>query len=175
MKNLIFLLVIIISGLFQVTILNCIKVFGVKPDLLLCCAVLAGVFFKRSWAFAFSLFAGTIKDIFGQETFGLNVMLFFLWNYLVVELSKKISIEDSPVLGVVMFIVVFCNDIASRFIFLFLGRHIFFGIFLKVTLVESVYTALALLLLLKIFEYFNFFPVYKNAPAKKWIDEAESF
>ncbi len=175
MKNLFFLLIVIISGFFQATILNYIKVFGVKPDLLLCCVVLAGVFFKRNWAFAFSLFAGMIKDIFGRETFGLNVILFFLWNYFIIELSKKISIDDSPVLGVIMFIVVFCNDIASRFIFLFLGRHIFLGIFLKITLVESVYTVLALLLLIKIFEYFNFFPVYKNAPEKKWIDEAESF
>ncbi len=160
MKNLIFLLIIIISGFFQATILNYIGLFGVKPDILLCCVILAGVFFNRKWAFVFSLSAGLMKDIFSLETFGLNLFLFFGWNYLIVTLSKRVSIDDNLVLSVFGFVVVFLNDIIIRFIYLSSGRDIPLGVFFRITLIESVYTALVLFLLIKILDYLKFFPVY---------------
>ncbi len=175
MKNLIFLLIIIVSGFFQTTILNYLGVFGVKPDLLLCCVILSGVFFNWKWALIFSLSAGIIKDIFGLGTFALNLLLFYGWNYLIVILSKRMSIDDSLVLSVLGFAVVFFNDIIIRFIYLSSGRDIPFGIFLRITLIESAYTALVLLLLIKILNYFRFFPIYKNSLAKNWLDETKSF
>lgn len=175
MKNLIFLLIIVISGFFQTTVLNYLGVLGIKPDLLLCCVILSGVFFNRKWSFIFSLSAGIIKDIFSLGSFGLNLLLFYGWNYLIVILSKKMSIDDSLVLGVLGFVVVFLNDIIIRFIYLSLGRDIPLGIFLRITLIEAVYTALVLSLLIKILNYFKFFPIYKNSLAKNWFNEAKSF
>lgn len=160
MKNWVFLFFIFAVGFCQATILNYIRLFGVKPDMLLCCVILAGVFFNRQWAFIFSLSAGLIKDIFGLETFGLNLFLFYGWIYLIVSLSRKISIDDSLVLSVFGFVVVFLNDIVIRFIYLSFGRDIPFGVFLRITFIESVYTALVLLLLIKMLDYFKFFPVY---------------
>jgi rod shape-determining protein MreD len=174
-KNLIFFLIIIVSGFFQTTILNCIGVFGVKPDLLLCCVILAGAFFNRKWALIFSLSAGIIKDIFSSGVLGLNLLLFYVWNYCIVILSRRMSIDDSLVLGVLGFAVVFLNGIIIRFIYLFSGRDIPLGIFLRITLIESVYTALSLSLLIRILNHFRFFPIYKNSLSKNRLDEVKSF
>lgn len=160
MKSWFFLFFIFVVGLAQATLLNYIRFFGVKPDMLLCCVILAGVFFNRKWAFIFSLSAGLMKDIFGLETFGLNLILFYGWIYLIVSLSKKISIDDSLVLSVFGFAVVFLNDIVIRFIYISFGRDIPFGAFLRITCIESVYTAFVLLLLIKMLDHFKFFPVY---------------
>ena len=155
-----FLLLIFAAGLAQTTILNYIGLFGVKPDILLCCVILASVFFNRKWAFVFSLSAGLIKDIFSLEIFGLNLFLFYGWNCLIVTLSKRISIDDSLVLSVFGFAVVFFNDIIIRFVYLSSGRDIPLGVFFRITLIESVYTSLVLFLLIKILNYFKFFPSY---------------
>lgn len=164
MKSWIFLLIIFVFGFFQATILNYIGLFGVKPDILLCCVILAGVFFNQKWSFIFCLSAGLMKDIFSLETFGMNLFLFYGWNCLIIALSKKVSIDDDLALSVFGFIVVFLNDVGIRFIYLSLGRDVPIGVFFRITFIESVYTALVLYSLKRILDWLKFFPVY---PAKE--------
>jgi len=153
LKILIFSAVIIFFCFFQSTILNSIKVFGVKPDLLMICVIVGSVFWGWQPALFFSLLAGLGKDIFGMEALGVNLLLFPLWAYLVYSLSKKVTLDYDLVLVVLVFVAVFLNDILIRFIFLFFKKFISLGIFLRITFIESLYTALALPLVLKALGY----------------------
>lgn len=162
MRNWIFLLVIFICGLFQSTILNYFKILSVKPDLILICVVVAGVFLSWEWALCCGLFAGIFKDIFGTAPLGINILLLPLWGYLLAKLSKKISLDDDIVLAVTVFVVIFLNDIAGHFINLYFGRFISPGIFLRITFIEALYSALILSLLFRIFAYFKCPPFFKK-------------
>ena len=149
MKNFIFIAIIIIFGLLQTTILNYVNIFNVKPDLLLISVIIASLFFKPQWAMPLSIFAGILKDIFSVNVFGMNTVLFFLWSFAIIKLSRKISFDSNYVRLVLLFITVILNNIVVRLIFLFLGNFISLGLFLRITFVESLYTALIFPLALK--------------------------
>lgn len=149
MKNFIFIAAIIISALLQTTILNCVNIFNVKPDLLLISVIIASLFFEPQWAISLSIFSGILKDIFSVNVFGLNSILFFLWSFLIIKLSRKITFDNNYVRVVLIFIIALLNNIIMRLIFLFLDNFISLGIFLRITFIESLYTALILPLALK--------------------------
>ena len=149
MKNLIFISVIIIFALLQVTILNYVNIFNIKPDLLLISVVIASLFFQPVWAISLSIFAGIVKDIFSVNVFGMNTILFFLYSLLIIKLSKRFSFDSNYVRLVLLFIIAVLNNIIIRLIFLFLGNFISWGIFLRITFIESLYTALIFPLALK--------------------------
>ncbi len=148
MRNWFFLLIIFICALLQSTILNTFRILAVKPDLILVCVVLASVSLDWKWALSCALFAGILKDTFGQAALGINTLLFPLWSYLLAKLSRKISLDDSLVLTAAAFSVIFLNDIVGHFINLYLGKFVSTGIFLRITFIEASYSALVLLLVL---------------------------
>ncbi len=149
MKKLIFISVIIIFVLLEATVLNCVNVFNVKPDLLLACVIIASLFLEPAWAIFLSIFAGILKDIFSVNAFGMNTIFFFLWSLLIVRLSRKITFESNYIRLALVFIIVMLNNIVIRLVFLFLGNFISWGIFLRITFIESLYTALIFPLVLK--------------------------
>lgn len=133
--------------------------FGVKPDLLICFIVITSVYFEWKWALSFSLLAGLFKDLLGSSAVGINIFLMPLWSYLVLRLSKKISIDDPIGLSAAVFLAVLLNDIASRFLYLSFGKYVSLGIFLRIAFIESFYTtALALPIFLKTFDYIKRIP-----------------
>jgi rod shape-determining protein MreD len=151
MKNWFFLGLIIVSGLIQATILYAIDIFGVKPDLLLIDVVCASIFLRvYKWAIPLSIFAGILKDVLSMNPFGINTLLFSLTSVLVIKLSKEISLDNNLIKMALMFLIVFINDIIARLIFIFLGSFISWGIFLRTTIMGSLYTALVLPLVLKV-------------------------
>jgi len=141
-KKLTFIFVIVICGLLQATVLNYFKIFNVKPDLLLIGVVIASIFFEPAWAISLSLFAGVLKDIFSVNAFGVHLVLFFLWSYLIIRLSKKIILDSQYIQLALIFIIAVLNNIAMRSIFLFLGNFISWGIFLRIIFIEPIYTTL---------------------------------
>ena len=149
MKHFIFIAVIIIFGLLQTTILNCINIFNVKPDLLLISVIIASLNFQPVWAISLSIFAGILKDIFSGNAFGMHTLLFFVWSFLIIKLSRKISFDSDYIKLALLSIVVILNNIITRLIFLFLGNFISLGLFLRITFIESLYTALIFPLVLK--------------------------
>ncbi len=149
MKQLIFISVIIIFVLLEATVLNCVNVFNVQPDLLLACVIIASLFLEPAWAIFLSIFAGILKDIFSVNAFGMNTIFFFLWSLLIVRLSRKITFESNYIRLALVFIIVMLNNIVIRLVFLFLGNFISWGIFLRITFIESLYTALIFPLVLK--------------------------
>ncbi len=149
-KKWIFLLIIIISGVLQVTILNNIRIFYVKPDLLLICVVYASLFFDLKWAFAFSIFAGIFKDSFLAAPFGINTILFPVWCLLIIELAKKISIDFDLIQLGLLFIISLLHNITQGTVLVYLGNFIPFGIFLRNVSISAVYTTLFLPLMFEI-------------------------
>ncbi len=145
-----FLIITLILGVFQFTFLNYFRIFGIKPDLLLAAVVCAGLFLETRQAILFGMFAGIFKDIFGVGVFGLDVILFSLWGFLSVNISRKISIDDSVAAALLVFIIALLQNIASGLILGLSGSFVPFGIFLRIVFLGSLYTALSLPLILKV-------------------------
>ena len=151
MKKGIFFIFILILGLLEVTLLDSFKVFGVKPNLLLISISLAGLYFDLKWAFVLGIFAGILKDSLGANSFGINVQLFPLWIFLIIELSKKIPIDHNLIRMILIFIIGIFNSIITRLIFFVLGGFVTsLAIFLRVTFLESLYTVAILPLMFKV-------------------------
>jgi len=153
-KKWFFLLITVIMGLLQVSVLDYFKLFGVKPDLLLICMVLASLYFELKWALCLSIFAGILKDIFSANIFGINILLFPLWSFIIIKLSKNIPVDNNVIRTLLIFLVVILNNIFIRAIFLFLGKPISWGVSLRVASLESLYTALVVPLAFKIIKPF---------------------
>lgn len=135
--------IIIIAGLIQVTFLDYFRIFGVKPDLLFCCAVIAVLFFEPKWALFFGFLSGLLKDSAGVSGFGMNTVLFSLWSCFIIRLSRKIVIENYFLPSALIFIITLVNALTVRAVFFsFAGITAPPGIFLRITLLESAYTAL---------------------------------
>lgn len=149
MKQWILAFIIVISALLQATVLNCVNIFNVKPDLLLICMVISSISFAPRSAISLSIFSGLLKDIFSASTFGMYTFLFLLWSFLIIKLSRKITFDSHYIQLAIIFIIAVFNNIIIRLIFLFLGNFISWGIFLRITLIESLYTLLTALLILK--------------------------
>ncbi|MDO8662075.1 MAG: rod shape-determining protein MreD [Candidatus Omnitrophota bacterium] len=140
----------LILGIFQLTFLEYFRIFGIKPDLLLVTVVIAGLFLEMRLAIIFGIFTGIFKDIFSLSPFGLNVLLFSLWGFLVAKISRKISIEDNIASVILVFVIALLQNIASGLALIYSGSFVPTGIFLRIILVGSLYTALTLPLILKI-------------------------
>lgn len=152
MKNLIFFLIIVILGIVQVTLLDYFKVFGVKPDLLLIGACFASLVFEFKWALVLSLFAGLFKDILGTYVFGINTLLFALWSFLIARLNKEITIDYNFIRMALVFIISLIHNTLSGLILIYLGNLIPLGLFLRIVILQSIYTALVLPLIFKLWE-----------------------
>lgn len=142
MRNWLFLPIIVVLGILQVTILDYFGIFGVKPDLLLISVVILSLFSLRlKWILFLSIFVGILKDLLGVNAFGINTLLLPLWSFLIIKLSKKITIDNNFIFATVVFIITVFNDIITTLIFLFLGNLVQWGIFLRITFLGSLYTA----------------------------------
>ena len=150
MRREIFLVTIFIFCLFQATLLDYFKIFGVKPDILLISLVLAGLSFDLKWAVIFSLLCGILKDSFSANIFGLYTLIFSLWGIFIVKLSKKITLDVDYLYVALIAIIVIVNSIIMRLASVFLEYPVVsLGIFLRTSLIEAIYTALISPLLFK--------------------------
>lgn len=151
MRNWVFLLAIVIFSIFQVTILNNFRIFNVKPDLLLISVVMASLIFEFKWALLLSIFIGILKDALCINTFGINTLLFPLWAFIIIKLSKKISVDNNFIRVVFVLIITISNIIITKLMFLFLNSFVIpLGIFIRTAFIESLYTALIFPLVFKI-------------------------
>ncbi len=148
MKKTYFLFVIIGLALIHVTILNGFRLFLIKPDLLLVSVVIASLSFNLPWAIGCSIFAGMLKDIIDINIF--NTLFFAIWSFLIIKLSKRIELENKYLQAALVFIIVIVNNTVKRIINFSLGNSIPFGIFFKILILESIYTVIIWLLIIRI-------------------------
>ncbi|PIS33539.1 MAG: rod shape-determining protein MreD [Candidatus Omnitrophica bacterium CG08_land_8_20_14_0_20_41_16] len=138
-----------IIGVLQVTLLDCFKVFGVKPDILLIAVFMAGIFLDLRPALNVGLLAGIFKDAFSLTPPGVNTILFPMWIFLIAKLIHEVSIDDNLTRMLLLFVVVLLNNIISGLVLIYSGGFLPLGIFLRITLLASIYTALILPLILR--------------------------
>jgi rod shape-determining protein MreD len=141
-------LVMISCGALQVTLLDSFKVLGVKPDLLLACVVIASLTFDLKWALIFSVSAGFFKDIFAAQMFGINTLLFPLWSILIIRINREISFDNDYLRLALVFVVTLAQNVVTGFTLLYLGNFVPLGIFIRIVIIEALYTTACLPLLL---------------------------
>ena len=144
------LIITLILGVFQLTLLGHFRIFGIKPDLLLVTVVLASLFLEMRWAIVFGVGVGIFKDIFSLNPFGLNILLFGLWSFLSAKISREITIEDTLSVTLLVLVIALLQNIASGLVVIYSGNFVPLGIFLRISLFGSFYTALTLPLILKV-------------------------
>jgi hypothetical protein len=77
-------------------------------------------------------------------------LLFTLWGFLIIELNKKISIDNDLRRVVLIFILAIMHNTIRGLIFVYLGNFIPVGIFFRTVSLGSIYTAAVLPLLFKV-------------------------
>lgn len=140
----------VILGFLQITILDNFRVFGVKPDLILIAVFIAAVSLNFKPALGVGLLAGIFKDAFTSNVLSFNALLFPLWVFVIAKLIKRVSIEDNISRIFLLFFVALLNNIISGLVLIYSIGSLSFGIFLRITFLASVYTALIFALILKI-------------------------
>lgn len=145
-----FFLCICLAVLLQLSFLNIFSISGVKPNFILIFVIIAALNFEISISIVFGIFAGLLKDIFITDLPGINIFLFALWVLLINRLSRKIFIDNNVTCMILVFSVALLNGIALNLIYLFLAKPLPVGIFLRISFLESIYTALFFPLVFKI-------------------------
>ncbi|OGX45321.1 MAG: hypothetical protein A3G38_01910 [Omnitrophica WOR_2 bacterium RIFCSPLOWO2_12_FULL_51_8] len=143
MRKIIFFICIITSCILQAAFPAPLKIFGTKPDLLLICAISACFIFGQGWALFFSLTSGLLKDILGPGPVYSNILLFPLWGLLIIGFSRKVCLDYDPARMGAVFVAAVLQNIFCGSSLIFQGKGIPPGIFLRIALVSSLYTALA--------------------------------
>lgn len=150
MGNWFFLFFIFILSLFQAVILD-FQLFNVKPDFMLISVAIAAFYLDLKWVLILGTFAGLLKDSLGVTAFGVNTLLFPSLGFVMIKLAKKISVDNNFVRITVIFIMGFFGHIIARVIFFFLDKiNIALFAFLRLALLESLYTALVSPLLFRV-------------------------
>lgn len=91
--NIYFILLAVL--LLNLTILNHIRIFGAKPDLMLICVIFFGMFLGTGAGLESGLVGGALTDIFTLDFFGINMFVFGTTGLLAGILSAKFSREST--------------------------------------------------------------------------------
>ncbi len=142
MKKLLLFSIIVALAVLQVTVLDVIRVWGVKPDLLLIAMIISALSFDFKWAMSFAFICGALKDIFFAMRFGVNAVLFTLLAFSIYKLSRRIFIEDELSCFILAFAVAFANNLVLFIVFLFKSISVAPVSFFRIGLFGSIYTAL---------------------------------
>jgi len=149
MKKIYFFLAILALGFIQLTLLNYFRIFTVRPDLLLVACVVFSLRFPGKWALFLSVFAGLFKDISSAQAIGINTLLFALWSLAITRLTREISIDNDYLAAILVLVIALTQNILCGFYQLYVGNSIALGIFLRITVLESLYTAACLPLVIR--------------------------
>ncbi|GAB6158221.1 rod shape-determining protein MreD [Desulfotomaculum varum] len=165
MRNVVFLLLILIALLLQSTIFTFFQMAGIKPDLVLMLVVFNS-FLRGSREGAFLGFvAGLAEDVFSGSYIGLNALTKMLAGYLVGLAEARFYKESVIIVSLVTFMVAIINQLACYALLFYLDIAVapFFAL-AQVMLPAAVYTAL-----LAPLTYWKFY----NSCEKGWLREKE--
>ncbi|MGD0336765.1 MAG: rod shape-determining protein MreD [Candidatus Omnitrophota bacterium] len=153
MKKIIFGVALLLAALLQTTVFNYLRIFNVKPDLLLIVAV-SGVFsMQERQALFFCLFCGLFKDIFASGILGINTVLFCVWGLVISRLSRQLTIDNNYVRIGTMFVISILNNIALGAAVVYPGKSVPAGVFLRIIILGSFYTTVIFGLISMVFPF----------------------
>lgn len=138
--------ILALALILQLTVLDYIKIAGVKPDILLIVVIFFGLFLGKGPGLESGFAAGLAKDLFALDFFGINAFVFALTGLLAGSLGERFSRESrkTQVLLVTLltafsmtlhFIIV---SIFSKWVYLNFGEYLAGSI-----MPTCIYTALA--------------------------------
>ncbi|MDD5130077.1 MAG: rod shape-determining protein MreD [Candidatus Omnitrophica bacterium] len=142
MKNLSFLLVIIIFTILGIKWPDFLNFFYCKPDLLLVFTVSLVFYTDFKTALVFAILAGMAKDVFLPWGFAVNTICFSLWSYAVARLSRQISVEEDYIRLAIVLVVALLNNFIIGLQSVSAGNIMPPGIFLRNLIIISAYTTL---------------------------------
>jgi len=143
-------LILVLSVILQSTVFDYLKIFNVKPDIVLIAVVILGLSLKLKWVMIFSYFAGFLKDMLGGLPFGINVLVLPLLGFLVFKLSKRMAIETRYLKTALVFIAVISQNLVVSLLIVLLKLDISIGVFSRFAVISSIYTAVVYFYLSKI-------------------------
>lgn len=76
--RIILIILVFLVSIIQSTFLHNLRIFNIKPDILLCLVIFAAFYGGASFGFKTGIFAGVMKDILSGGVFGLNILSFSL-------------------------------------------------------------------------------------------------
>lgn len=146
MKKIIFLALIIAAAAVQATLMNGFRVFGVKPDLFWIMAMAGALYFDLPSAVVFGVICGLLKDCMSAPAVGAYVVAMPVWSVAVRAFSRRISFDYITVSALFLALLIFVNSAVIRCIPPVSPGPLSFMAFMRVGILESLYTALAFML-----------------------------
>jgi rod shape-determining protein MreD len=150
MKNLFFLLTIIILATLGLNWPIFLNFFDCKPDLLLIFMVALVFYTDFKTALIFGILAGLVKDAFLPGTLAMNTICFSIWSYSVYRVGRQISTEEDYVRWSIVLVVALLNNCIIGIQSVATGNIMPPGIFLRNLIIASVYTSLLSPLIFKL-------------------------
>lgn len=90
LKHLSLYVTIFILFFLEVTVFNKMRIFGVRPEILIIATIFFGFHFGMIYGIEAGIISGILKDIFSLTGFGINVFLFLFVGLLSGYLKKKL-------------------------------------------------------------------------------------
>jgi len=153
-KSAIFLLSASLA-LIQFSTLDELKIWEVRPDLILVALFLGSLFVQRKEAFILAISLGLLKDIFSCSFLGINTLLFAFYIFIGNQINLNFSFEDNFSRTAFFLILSLLHNLSNGFYRIFLGGQLTLGVFLRLSLIASFYNSGLLYLLLKLKEKYE--------------------
>ena len=137
---------ILIAALFlQGGILNYIKIFGAKPDLLLMLVIFFGLFLGPAAGLESGLVAGLLKDIFALDFLWINVFILGMTGFIVGAINTQFFKESKRADFILVFLFTIFSMVLHYAIVLVLSNSMaleFPEFFMRSVIPTSIYTGL---------------------------------
>ena len=96
--------VLLLALLLHLTVLEHIRIWGARPDLVLACVVFFGFFLGSEAGLETGLVAGAMEDLFALDFFGINIFVFGVTGLLAGALRTKLSRESKRIRTLLVFV-----------------------------------------------------------------------
>lgn len=152
-------LVMILALFIHLTMLDHIKVFGARPDLILIAVVFFGLFSGPERGLEAGVLGGLLCDIFSLDFFGINALVLGIAGFVAGALSTAVFKESKKTQGLVVFFFTIFSMWLHFMLVSFLSRTFnltFSEYFLRSVLPSSLYTAIvAIPIFVKLIDLFG--------------------
>lgn len=139
-------IILVLSVILQSTFFDHIKIFNVKPDLMLIAIVIISLSLDFKWIMVFSYFSGFLKDVLAALPLGVNTLVLPLIAFFIFRLSKRIVLETNYAISITIFMASLFENLIVSLLLIALEFDISIGVFFRLTIISSIYTSVVFLL-----------------------------
>lgn len=144
--------IFLVAAFTQFTVLDSVRVWGIKPDLVMILVIFYAFFGGRREGAFWGFIAGLLLDAATGSYFGLNALVYMVAGYLAGVVQTALYKDNPYVVSLVTLLVCLFTGLLHYLLLLYLGIFISPGVaLLKITFCGAVYNALTALLLYRWF------------------------